>query len=251
MTDIHAELLAQANVDRFESDIFVPTYRPMQSGEWLLQIVPNTFCPGYWSGPQPIFDMPALMRGEEVWMSITPLEVESQRIGIEATQGYVAIFGLGMGWAAAATALREAVTCVTVVEQDPEVIALHAELDVFSQLPAEARAKIHVEQGDAYAWQPSEPVDFLMPDIWLPIVSDGRVEEVRRMQDNVQAKAIYFWGQELELARHAVAAGRQIDDDGIKATIADFDLPLVGAQTPDYAARTAAAAERWMRNRWL
>lgn len=184
-------------------------------------------------------------------MSITPMELESQSIGIHQAKGHVAIFGLGMGWAAAATALNASVTAVTVVEADAEVIALHRELDIFSQIPTECREKLQIVHGDAFAWKPSQPVDLLMPDIWLPLVSDGRVEEVRRMQDNVQANGIYFWGQEMEIARHAVAAGRAVDDKGIAATVADFDLPLIGMDAIDYANHVSVASKRWMGDRWL
>lgn len=233
------------------SNLFIPQYRPLLSGAWALRQAENVLAQGYWSPPVLVPLVSALVRDGHVWMSITPLELESQLIGIEAAQGHVAIFGLGMGWAAAATALRDEVTMVTVVEQDSDVLALHDALDIFSQLPPAVQAKLRIVRGDAYSWQADQPVDLLMPDIWLPLVSDGRVDEVRRMQANVQAANIYFWGQELEIARHAVAAGRAIDNAGIAATIADFALPLIGAATPDYAARTATAAERWMRGRWL
>jgi hypothetical protein len=230
---------------------FVPTYESTHSGAWELRQTANVLCQGYWSPTVLVPCVSALIRDGNVWMSITPMELESQAIGIGQAQGHVVIFGLGMGWSAAATALSTAVSAVTVVEYDPEVIALHHELDIFSQLPSEARAKLRIEQDDAYAWTTEEAVDLLMPDIWLPLVSDGRVQEVQRMQQNVRAKAIYFWGQEMEIARHAVAAGRAIDDAGIAATVADFGLPLTGLDTPDYAARTAIAAERWMGDRWI
>ena len=87
--------------------------------------------------------------------------------------------------------------------------------------------------------------------IWLPLVGDGRLDEVRRMQANVGAKAVYFWGQEMEIARHAVAAGRPLDAQGIAATIADWGLPLAGTDGPAYPERLAAAAHRWMDGRWL
>ena len=133
------------------------------------------------------------------------MELESQSIGIELAYGHVVIFGLGMGWAASATALRPQVSDVTIVEFDSEVIALHEEMDIFGQLPQEIQAKIRIEQGDAHSWRPSKSVDLLMPDIWLPLVSDGRIAEVQAMQANVRAHSIYFWGQELEIARHAKA----------------------------------------------
>jgi hypothetical protein len=55
----------------------------------------------------------------------------------------------------------------------------------------------------------------------------------------------------MEIARHAGHAGHAIDDTGISATIAAFGLPLIGADTPDYALRARQAADRWMRDRWL
>jgi hypothetical protein len=243
--------MSLSDLPTFEPGHFVPEYRPMQSGAWELTQTENVLCLGYW-GPTVLVPLvSALLRDGNVWMSITPMELESQAIGIEQAFGHVVIFGLGMGWAAAATARREQVSAVTVVEFDPEVLRLHRVLDIFSQLPIEAHSKIRVEQGDAYSWQPSAPVDVLMPDIWLPLVSEGRVAEVQRMQANVNAASVYFWGQEMEIARHAAAIGRPLDDVGIAATVDGFDLPLLGPATAGYAQRIAIAADRWMGDRWL
>ena len=235
----------------FEGDLFVPRYAPIESGAWKLDVVPMSVMPGYWSGARPVANMAVLHRDGQSWMSTTPFELESQEIGVRSAAGHVVIFGLGMGWAACACAALPAVTAVTVVEKDPDVLALHERLDLFAQLAPAARAKLTVVAGDAYAYRPDRPVDLLMPDIWLPLVKDGRVEEVRRMQANVAAAAIYFWGQEMELARHLAAAGLEPDDAAIAATIAGFGLPLLGPSYPGYAEKTAAAARRWMRGRWL
>lgn len=235
----------------FRSDLFIPRYRPMRHGAWELRVAGMVLVPGYWSGTVPVEGMAALLRDGATWMSMTPMELESQEIGVRLARGHVLVLGLGMGWSAAASALRDEVTAVTVVERDPDVLALHRELDVFAQLPPAARAKVRLLQGDAYEYMPDRPVDVLMPDIWLPLVSDGRVAEVRRMQADARAGAIYFWGQEMEIARHAVAAGRGLDAAGIAATVADFGLPLLGPGLPDYPGKLEAAARRWMYGRWL
>lgn len=235
----------------FQTDLFIPTYRPERSGDWEVRQAGAVLCNGYWSDARLVVGMAGLVRNGSLWMSMTPMELESQEIGARLARGNVVIFGMGMGWVAAVSALHPDVTSVTVVELDPDVLALHEKLAVFAQLPAEVRAKIRVEQGDAYNWTPDRPVDLLMPDIWLPLISDGRVEEVRRMQANVQARAIYFWGQEMEIARHAVAAGRALDDAGIAATIAEFGLPLIGPEFPGYTEKLAAAARNRMQGRWL
>lgn len=244
-------MLHQKEAPLFQYDLFIPTYPPGRCGDWVVHHADLVLCPGYWGALYLVPGVAALVRNGETWMSMTPYELESQEIGVRLSRGHVVIMGMGMGWAACACALRDAVTAVTVVELDPDILTLHRALDVFAQLPPAARAKIRVEQGDAYRWTPAEPVDLLMPDIWPYLVSDGRVEEVRRMQANVQAKSVYFWGQEMEIARHAVAAGRALDDAGIAATIADFALPLIGTEYPAYTEKLGAAAHRHMRGRWL
>ena len=233
------------------SDPLRPYYHPVAIGAWTLRVLPVAVCDGYFTGSQVVNGLVLLIRRQDVWMSLTPLEIESQQIGIDFARGHVAIFGLGMGWAAAASALRPEVEKVTVVEMDDEILALHDALGLFERLPDGVGEKVEIVHGDALEWKPDRPVDLLVPDIWLDMVSWGRAEEVHDMQANVGAEAVYFWGQELELARHAVAKGREIDDAGIAETAREFDLPLVGLDTPDYAARTRIAAKQWMKGRWL
>ncbi len=233
------------------TELFEDLYRPLDSGRWSLSAPAMVLTRGYWSPPALVPNVRALTRDGDTWMSITPLEIESQAIGVHYASGHVAIFGLGMGWVAAVTAMRDSVTRVTVVERDPDVIALHADLDLFARLPGGAGDKIRVVQGDALEWRPDAPVELLMPDIWLWLVSDGRVEEVRQMQANVAAANVYFWGQELEIARHARAAGIDLDTAGVAQVIANFGLPLVGNDLPDYPDRIRAAADAWMQDRWL
>jgi hypothetical protein len=245
-------MIAGDPLDRLPSAAIAALYCPQQAGSWELTVTPLTICPGYWGPPRGVENMAALRRGGDVWMSLTPLEVESQAIGIAAARGHVVIMGLGMGWAAAECALDPDVEAVTVIERDPEVIALHRELALFERLERRSGGKVRIVEGDALEWRPDAPVDLLMPDIWLPLVSpDDRAAEVRRMQAGIGAAAVYFWGQELELARQAAARGLAIDAAGIAQVIADWGLPLVGPETPDYAARTRAAAKAWMRGRWL
>lgn len=235
----------------FTTDLYLPRYRPLSSGDWELRIGGPALVPSYWGDAVLATENPALLRGGDTWMSITPLELESQEIGIRVARGHVLIFGLGMGWSAAATAMMPAVDRVTVIENDPDVLALHRKLRIFEDLPDAARAKVRLLDGDAFSYRSDDRVDLLMPDIWLPLVSDGRVEEVRRMQANVAARAIYFWGQELEIARHAAAAGRDLDDAGVASTLAEIGLPLIGPDLPGYSGKLAAASSRWMRGRWL
>jgi hypothetical protein len=225
----------------------------MRRGRWTLRRWPDEIpLRGYWSAARHVSGVVSLDHGSDTWMSLMPVEIESQQIGVGCAAGHVAVFGLGMGWSAAASALRPETLSVTIVERDPELIALHEALDLFGRLPDRAGRKVRIVEGDAFDWRPDAPVDLLMADIWLPLISERRVEEVRAMQANVKARQIYFWGQELEIARHAVAAGRsRLDDAEIKATADALGLPLAGLDTSDYASRLSAAAGQWMNDHWL
>ncbi|HEU0099107.1 MAG TPA: hypothetical protein VFQ67_10060 [Allosphingosinicella sp.] len=228
-------------------------YRPMEQGGWIVRRWGNDIpLRGYWSPARPVSGVISLDRGSDTWMSLMPVEVESQQIGVDCASGHVAVFGLGLGWSAALCALKAQVEAVTVVERDPRLIALHRELGLFDRLPGGAGGKVTIVEGDAFTWRPERGVDLLDVDIWLPIVGGDRIAEVRRMQANVGAARIYFWGQELEIARHSVAAGRRrLDDGDIADTVRELGLPLAGLDSPGYAGRLRAAADQWMGENWL
>jgi len=228
-------------------------YRPMERDGWIIrrwgEDIPLR---GYWSPMRPVSGVISLDRGSDTWMSLMPVEVESQQIGVDCASGHVAVLGLGLGWSTALCALKPEVESVTVVERDAGLIALHGELGLFERLPGGAGGKVKVVEGDAFTWRPDREVDLLTADIWLPIVGGDRVAEVRRMQANAGAGRVYFWGQELEIARHAVAAGRRrLDDGDIADTARALGLPLAGLDSPGHAARLRSAADHWMGENWL
>ncbi len=237
----------------FASTLWFPHCAQGVWGPWSVRIIAVPSARGYWgqayrmtgtvilSGP--------VKDGEASWMSIVPMEVESQEIGIAAARGHTVVLGLGMGWCAANVALNPAVDRVTVVERDPQVIALIEALGIVGQLPAEARAKIRIVQADALVWRPDAPVDSVQADIWAKFVEPQKWADVRRMQDNIGAASFYFWGQEMELwrlaCREADGVPEQLDRDGIARLIGGTGLPLVCPDWPDYGDRIVAAAPWW------
>lgn len=108
-----------------------------------------------------------------------------------------------MGWLAANVALRETVRRVTVVERDGDILEMVAATGVFEQLPIAAREKIEIVQADALEWRASGLVDSLQADIWERYIEDRKLSDARRMQENIGAKGVYFWGQEMEIWRYA------------------------------------------------
>lgn len=57
-----------------------------------------------------------------IWMSVTPNEVMSQRSGIEAAEGTVVVGGLGLGWFVRKVCEKACVERVIVVEQSQELL---------------------------------------------------------------------------------------------------------------------------------
>lgn len=74
------------------------------------------------------FDAPTLIpvlwdtKEQKVWMSLTPMEVVTQRQGIARARGHVLMAGLGMGWLADRVLAKPGVTRVTIVDIRPDVV---------------------------------------------------------------------------------------------------------------------------------
>lgn len=247
----HADFSPPPSLDIYAPDSFQPTYSPFKGERWEVRVAPLVVCCGYWSPAHYVVNMAALMRrepdGPRSWMSMTPMEIESQELGCQAAVGRVVVMGMGMGWAAVNAALRDEVSAVTVVEFDPEVLEFIDHNRVFDQLPAAAAAKISIVNGDAYSYVPDQPADTLLADIWLGLFGAERDAEVRRMRDNTGASRVYFWGQEMVIAHRARQRGLPLDRPTVEAIIAEMDLPLIGPERPDYPEKIAAAAAHWLK----
>lgn len=250
MNPFHPEQVSTAlGAPLFTTDLYVPRYREGSAGPWKVMRSGFGLDHGYCSGLWTVNDMPILLRanpqhpsGWETWMSLSPHEIESQALGCRYAYGHAAVMGLGMGWVAINMALNPRVARVTVIERDPEVIALFDHAQALAGLPDEVQAKLRIVQADALEWQPEQSVDFLYADIWRGIEEPQALDDVRRMQAHVKADAIYFWGQELLI--HALAGGSpetpshwpQLVQRCVAETIA---LPLLLPQDFDYPAMIA------------
>lgn len=106
----------------------------------------------------------ALKQYATTWMSVTPHEINTMKKPIEEAKGNVVTLGLGLGYYAFMVANKDDVTSVTVIEKDPQVIALFRE----SILPFFPNgAKIKIIQADALQWcQTPYEADFLFADLW-------------------------------------------------------------------------------------
>jgi isopentenyl phosphate kinase len=241
----NTELLTQ-QFPLFETNLFIPRYKAGQWGDW--QIKKAGFCldHGYFTGTWLLKDLPVLSKKSnddstmpETWMSPSAYEIESQEIGCRNSFGHTVIGGLGLGWNAVNAALRSETTKVTVLEIDEKVISLINELNVFGQIEPEYKNKINICHTDALKWQPAEKVDFLFVDIWAKHAEATTLGHVRQMQQNINAKSIYFWGQEITIyteAKKLYPDMEHITSEMVKQTIEkSIKLPLLVPENIDYA----------------
>lgn len=119
------------------------------------------------------FSFPAIREDGQVWMTVTPNEINTIQPAVQQSSGKVLTFGLGLGYYAFHALLKKDVSSVTVVERNPQVI------DVFRRLllPFFPRqANLHIVEADAFDYaehrMPQEGFDTVFTDLWHD-VGDG------------------------------------------------------------------------------
>lgn len=119
------------------------------------------------------FDFPAIREDEQVWMTVTPNEINTIQPAVRESRGRVLTYGLGLGYYAFHCLTKQEVESVTVVEKNPAVI------EVFRKhlLPFFPRQKdLHIVQADAFDYaanvMPHEGFNTVFTDLWRDVM-DG------------------------------------------------------------------------------
>jgi len=175
--------------------IKVPTYQTRRVGAWELRRQNQPVLRGYFRGLQACTENYLLMRDNRVWMSLSPVEIESLAPHVAHMRGHVVIAGLGMGLALYNALLRPAVRQITVLELDSEVIAL---LAAIMRPDMAGSGRFSIEQVDARDWRTTESVDFLYADIWDKIGALEAAADTRIMCRNLRPKSAGYWGMEAD-----------------------------------------------------
>lgn len=137
------------------------------------------------------YTYPAIMEDNRIWMLITPNEINTMTKPINKSFGKVLTIGLGMGYFAYMTSLKEEVESVTIIESNQTVI------DIFVKfiLPQfKNRDKITIIQDDAFHYLENNELDYdyIFIDIWHD-PSDG-CELYKRFKSYEQPEIIYdYW----------------------------------------------------------
>lgn len=143
--------------------------------------------------------MPQLYRDRELWMSITPMEMQSQHLPIQWAVGKTATAGLGLGHFALRAAQKNDVDEVHVFEADKRVI------DMFYAVHGRRKAvqKIHIHHGDArelLAGEYAFAFDSLYCDIYADCGGDEVIDDLRLFLPRMQKPLGFtWWGMEVTL----------------------------------------------------
>jgi hypothetical protein len=142
----------------------------------------------------------ALFQGKELLMSTTPMELESHGYHARMAHGWVVVMGLGMGCVVYNLLKNEKVVKITVCEKNPDVTKLlKAAAPWFAS--AVEQQRVEVLTVDAFDYRPpveSSP-DLLIADIWAALCQRSEAE-TRRLQRNVRARKVAWWGQDIAAA---------------------------------------------------
>lgn len=147
-------------------------------------------------------------------MSDTPFELRSAYGFMGAATGDVLILGLGLGATTVPVLHKPNVTSVTIVEKNPDVIAMVAPA-LREHLPHRIHRKMRVVEADAFTWKPSkgESFDTMWFDIW-PEISEDNLPDMTALKRRLTryrkpgARPILCW-EEAYLRRQAAQSRRE------------------------------------------
>ena len=148
---------------------------------------------GFFSSP---YSQPLILKGEDIWMSLIPHEIETMKEPFSHFEGNVLIYGLGLGYAAYMASICKNVTSVTIVEKDKLILDLFKE----RMLPLfENKEKIHLIHDDAISFAETNKkeceFDFLFADLWRT-GEDGLELYAKLKKQEGAAKINRYWIEE-------------------------------------------------------
>lgn len=109
-------------------------------------------------------DMLALAYKKNIWMNISPNEINTMQPSIDEAYGNVLVFGLGLGYYPFMVSLKNEVKSVTIVEKDPNIIKIFKE-NLFKFFPQ--KEKIQIVQDDAFRYvNNGKKYDYCFIDLW-------------------------------------------------------------------------------------
>lgn len=144
-------------------------------------------------------DIPVYLRDNQLWMSITSMEVQSAVVPIAraAHHGKVACGGLGMGYVPLKMA-AQAIDCQQFIEIDVYELSQDC-IDLFLMTHS-GRPElecINIIQGDMRELLMGKEYDYVYNDIYQSILPNEVISDLRLFINNNDITEYRYWGQEL------------------------------------------------------
>lgn len=130
----------------------------------------------------------------DVWMSVTPMEIESQYMPIMLAEGRVGVGGLGLGYAALRMASKPEVAEVVVYEINPLILHLW-DRAVVPNAPARWLAKIKLVECDVTTLR-DEQFDFFYNDVYQRMLAEAAIAHWPLLCRENSLGGYHFWGME-------------------------------------------------------
>ena len=142
------------------------------------------------------FSYPCIREGDETWMAVTPNEIYTMKKPVKEAHGRVLTLGLGLGYYAYMTAMKDSVESVTIIEYQPEVIALFEEYILPRFI---CRDKITVLQGDAISFMQNlkdGEYDYCFADIWQGNADSSSYLKLKEICRGFSRTKMAYWIEE-------------------------------------------------------
>lgn len=146
---------------------------------------------------------PRLCEHGSIWMSLTPMEVQSAALAIVLASGHVVTGGLGLGYYVLRVAAKAKVTRITVYERSQDLI------DWFKAAFSDREGfdKIEFVHGDMRENCQGHKADLAFVDIYDTILPDEVVTDARLLRRRNKFGQYIYWGWErawYDALRHRV-----------------------------------------------
>jgi hypothetical protein len=138
--------------------------------------------------------------------------------------------GAGMGIALLNLLSRPTVMRLTLIERDPLVIELLRQSADFETWPG--IRKLRIEITDALTYCPDLPVNHLYADIWSMPGERQSIPDMQKIQANVRASRVGWWGQELLFLDWLDGETPTLENYSVWAN--ELGLPLIEQGNPAY-----------------
>ena len=170
---------------------------------------------------------PRLFVNNKLWMSLTPMEIESNFLPWFLAQGKVATGGLGLGYFTLRAAAKDDVDSVTVYESNSDVIEYF--MTKYRNRPE--LNKIVIIHGDIERTLKDQEYDFFYNDIYEDMLPDEVINDMVVFTSQNELQEYRFWGE--ELVKYFATLEQILDASKLTLAERAFFLRHIQSDKPD------------------